>query len=163
MAYPLAFFDSLNPVTLLMLGIVALLLFGERLPEVGRTWGRRILTKWRRLERFSERVLPPSERFFARHGGKTVFFGRFIAILRITSAWLAGVSRMPWWQFFFWNASGGILWATLVSLLAYYVGKAAAEALNRYGLFAGLAIAGAAAVVLVLLHLWRRRIVPEDA
>ncbi len=130
---------------------------------VGRTWGRRILTKWRRLERFSERVLPPSERFFARHGGKTVFFGRFIAILRITSAWLAGVSRMPWWQFFFWNASGGILWATLVSLLAYYVGKAAAEALNRYGLFAGLAIAGAAAVVLVLLHLWRRRIVPEDA
>ena len=130
---------------------------------IGRTWGRNVLTKWKRLERFSQRVLPPSERFFARHGGKTVFFGRFIAILRITSAWLAGASRMPWWQFLFWNAAGGILWATLVGLLAYYVGKAAAEALNRYGLFGGLAIVGSAAVVLGLIHLWRRRIVPEDA
>ena len=46
---------------------------------IGREWGRALLTRWRRLERFSARALPPSERFFAKHGDKTVFIGRFIA------------------------------------------------------------------------------------
>ena len=57
------------------------------------------------------KVLPPSERFFEKHGAKTVFFGRFIALLRVTAAWLAGISHMPWWRFFVWNAAGGIVWA----------------------------------------------------
>ena len=114
------------------------------------------------LARTSARIIPPSERFFARHGGKTVFFGRFIALLRITSAWLAGVSRMPWWQFLFWNAAGGILWATLVSLLAFYVGKAAAEAFNQYGLIGAGVIVGVVVIAVGLLHFWRKRIVPED-
>ena len=71
-----------------------------------------------------------------RHGGKTVFFGRFVAILRFTAAWVAGLGRMPWWRFLFWNAAGGIVWATAVGLVAYYGGKAAADAIERYGLFA---------------------------
>jgi membrane protein DedA with SNARE-associated domain len=129
---------------------------------VGRTWGRSALTRWRRLEGFSQRVLPPSERFFERHGGKTVFFARFIAILRFTAAWLAGVNRMPWWRFLLWNAAGGILWATGVGLLAYYVGKAAAEAFDRYGLFAGAAVLGLIVLALVGLHFWRKRMVPEE-
>ena len=61
-----------------------------------------------------------------RHGAKTVFFGRFIAILRFTAAWVAGLGRMPWWRFLFWNAAGGIVWATAVGLVAYYGGQAAA-------------------------------------
>jgi membrane protein DedA with SNARE-associated domain len=65
-----------------------------------------------------------------------VFFGRFIAVLRVTAAWIAGLSHMHWWRFFAWNAAGGIAWATLVGLLAYFLGDAAAEALSRYGLFA---------------------------
>ena len=129
---------------------------------VGRTWGRKLLTRWKRLERFSEKVLPPAERFFARHGSKAVFFGRFIAVLRITAAWLAGVTRMPWWKFLFWNASGGIIWATLVSLLAYYLGKAVAEAVNHYGLIGGGALVGVLILALGLVHFWRRRIVPEE-
>src|SRR5919197_3438687 len=83
----------------------------------GRIWGRKLLTRWKRLERFADRVLPPSERFFARHGGKTVFFARFIAILRFTAAWLAGVTRMTWWRFLFWNAAGGVCWAAGVGVL----------------------------------------------
>jgi membrane protein DedA with SNARE-associated domain len=81
-----------------------------------------------------------------RHGAKTVFFGRFVAILRFTAAWVAGIGRMPWWRFLFWNALGGIVWATAVGLVSYYSGKAAADAIQRYGYFA----AGAVAVVLVL-------------
>jgi membrane protein DedA with SNARE-associated domain len=128
---------------------------------VARRWGRQILARSKRAQRFAERVLPPSERFFERHGGKTVFFARFIAILRFTAAWLAGLSRMPWWRFFFWNATGGICWATGVGLLAYYGGKAAADAFDRYGLIGAGAVIGAALLVLAVIHFWRRRIVPE--
>src|SRR5262245_47988604 len=128
---------------------------------VGRIWGKKILTVWGPLERFSEKVLPASERFFARHGGKTVFFARFIAILRFTAAWLAGVAHMAWWRFFFWNAAGGIAWATGVGLLAYYGGKAAADAFDRYGWIGAAGVVASAALVLVFIHIWRRRITPE--
>jgi membrane protein DedA with SNARE-associated domain len=128
---------------------------------VGRHWGRRLLTRWRRLRRFSERVLPASERFFAKHGDKTVFIGRFIAILRFTAAWMAGVAHMPWWRFLVFNAAGGICWATLVALLAFYVGRAAADAFNRYGLIGAGVILAAAAAVLVVLHVLRRRVATE--
>jgi membrane protein DedA with SNARE-associated domain len=128
---------------------------------VGRIWGRKLLTRWKRLERFAERVLPPSERFFARHGGKTVFFGRFIAILRFTAAWLAGVTRMTWWRFLFWNAAGGICWATGVGLLAYYGGKAAADAFDKYGWIGAAGILLTIGIVLGVIHVWRRRVEPK--
>jgi membrane protein DedA with SNARE-associated domain len=129
---------------------------------VGRIWGRRILTSSRRLQRFAARVLPPAERFFAKHGDKTVFIGRFIAILRFTAAWMAGVAHMRWWRFLAFNAAGGICWATLVALLAYYVGRAAADAFNQYGLIGAGAILTVAAAVLVVVHVLRRRVATES-
>jgi membrane protein DedA with SNARE-associated domain len=129
---------------------------------IGRTGGRRVLERWGPLKRWSERVLPWSERFFRRHGAKTVFLGRFFAVLRVTAAWMAGVSHMPWWRFFAWNAAGGICWALLVGLLAFYFGHAAADAVNTYGLIGGVALVGIAAVVLVLLHLWKKRLMQAE-
>ena len=125
---------------------------------IGRIGGRRLLERWEPIARYSRRALPPAERFFNRHGGKTVFIGRFVAVLRVTAAWLAGISHMTWWRFFLWNAAGGIAWATLVGTLAYYAGKAAADAVSRYGLYAlgGLAVLGI--VAFVGLHLWRKRV-----
>ncbi len=129
---------------------------------VGRTGGRTLLSRWRRVERFAERVLPPAERFFARHGGKTVFLGRFVAVLRVTAAWMAGISRMPWWRFFAWNAAGGIVWATLVGLVTFYVGRAAAEAIGRYGLIGGAVAIVGALIVIGAFHFWRRRMLQSD-
>src|SRR5213595_290997 len=74
----------------------------------GRLGGRRLLERWEPLERHASRVLPWSERFFQRHGGKTIFLARFVAVLRVTAALVAGISRMHWWLFFLWNAAGGI-------------------------------------------------------
>jgi membrane protein DedA with SNARE-associated domain len=125
---------------------------------IGRLGGRALFERWRWLRRYSERVLPRAEHLIARHGGKTVFFGRFIAVLRYTAAWVAGLGRMHWWKFFFWNAAGGICWATLVGLLSYYVGKAAAQAFGTYGLFAGAGVVALIAVVALVSHLARRRI-----
>ncbi|MGZ4292576.1 MAG: DedA family protein, partial [Gaiellaceae bacterium] len=104
----------------------------------------------------------PSERFFEKHGPKAVFFGRFIAVLRVTAAWLAGLSHMQWWRFFAWNAAGGIIWATGVSLLAYWAGKAVAEAVGKYGLYAVVALLVLGALGLVALRVWRKRVIEED-
>jgi membrane protein DedA with SNARE-associated domain len=126
---------------------------------LGRVGGRKLIERWEFTRRYAEKALPPSERFFERHGAKTVFFGRFIALLRVTAAWLAGLSRMHWWEFAAWNAAGGIVWATGVSLLAYWAGKAAADAVGRYGLYGALAVIVLGALGFLALRLWRKRIV----
>lgn len=127
---------------------------------VGRTGGRALLERWGPIKRYSERVLPPGERFFRKHGGKTVFIGRFVSVLRVTAAWLAGITHMPWWRFFLWNAAGGIIWATLVSLLAYYFGKAAADAVATYGIYALVAIVVLAAIAFVVMRVVKKRVEP---
>jgi membrane protein DedA with SNARE-associated domain len=126
---------------------------------LGRLGGRKLLERWEITRRYAEKALPPSERFFRRHGGKTVFLGRFVALLRVTSAWLAGISRMHWWKFFAWNAAGGIVWAAGTSLLAYWAGQAAADAVSKYGLYAVVGIVVAVVLGLVALRFWRNRIV----
>ena len=125
---------------------------------LGRLGGRKLLERFDFTRRYAERALPPAERFFKRHGGKTVFFGRFVAFLRITSAWLAGISRMHWWQFFAWNALGGIVWAAGTGLLAYWAGKAAADAVQRYGLYAVVVLVVLGVIALVGIRFWRKRV-----
>jgi membrane protein DedA with SNARE-associated domain len=124
---------------------------------LGRVGGRRLLERWRLTRHWAERALPRGERFFRRHGGKTVFIGRFVAFLRVTAAWLAGISHMPWWRFFLWNAAGGIVWAMGVGVVAYYFGRAAADAIGRYGLYGAAVVVVAAAIVFVALKVVHRR------
>jgi membrane protein DedA with SNARE-associated domain len=125
---------------------------------IGRWGGRALFERNRWLQRWSDAVLPRAEGLMQRHGGKMVFFGRFIAILRFTAAWIAGLGRMNWWRFLFWNALGGVVWATVFGLLAYYGGKAAAEAFARYGAFAAAAVVALAVIVWLALHFGRRRL-----
>jgi len=127
---------------------------------IGRTGGRALLERWGPVRRYAERALPPGERFFARHGGKTVFIGRFVAVLRVTAAWLAGITHMSWWRFFLWNAAGGIVWATGVSLLAFYFGKAAADAVATYGVYALIVIVVGAVIAFVVMRLLKKRLEP---
>jgi membrane protein DedA with SNARE-associated domain len=124
---------------------------------IGREGGRRLLYHWSWLGRYSDRVLPPAERFFERHGGKAVFFARFFGGLRVTGAWMAGITRMQWWRFFAWNAAGGIVWAVGVGLLAYFAGQAAADTIARWGVYGGIAVAVLIVFVIAALHVWRRR------
>jgi membrane protein DedA with SNARE-associated domain len=115
---------------------------------IGRRVGRRLLLREGRWASQRRRLLELGEPFFARHGPKAVFLGRWLTGLRITSAWLAGVNRMAWPTFLFWNALGGICWATSVALLAYFLGRGAERVVNAAG--AG----GAVAVVLGGVALW---------
>ncbi|GHO61108.1 DedA family protein [Ktedonobacter robiniae] len=89
---------------------------------IGRTGGRRFVERFGKYFFLKTSHLEYAERFFARHGAKTVFFGRFITFLRIWAAFLAGMNQMPWRAFMFYNALGGITWATLIGSLGYLSG-----------------------------------------
>jgi membrane protein DedA with SNARE-associated domain len=129
---------------------------------LGRKGGTALLRRTPIVREHFARALPPAERFFRRHGAKTVFIGRFIAILRVTAAWLAGISRMPWWRFLLWNAAGGIVWAALVAVVAYQFGRAAADAIGHYGVYAAIAIVVLAAIAFVVVKVFRRRVVERS-
>ncbi len=89
---------------------------------IGREGGYRLIHRYGRYIRLNERRLKVGVYLFRKHGGKVVFFGRFVAVLRAWAAFLAGVSRMPWPRFLLFNALGGIIWATLYGLGGYLLG-----------------------------------------
>jgi membrane-associated protein len=122
---------------------------------IGRRVGRRVLLAPGPLERHRRRVIEVGEPFFERHGPKAVFLGRWVTGLRITSAWLAGVNRMAWPTFLFWNALGGICWATSIALLAYFVGRGAERFVNIAGLGGAVVVVVGAAVAWFIVR--RRR------
>lgn len=126
--------------------------------ELGRRGGRRLLHRLSWLERWSRPGLDASERFFKRHGAKTVFVARFLPVLRVTAAWMAGLGKMRWWVFAVANAVGSVAWAVTVGLVVYWAGDAAAHAIQHYGAYAAIAIGLAIVVVIAALHVWRKRL-----
>jgi len=154
---------ELNIVEVIAVAAVAAII-GDNLGYwAGRTGGRKLLERSKFLSRWMDRVLPWAEGFFHRHGAKTIFIGRFFSVLRVTAAWMAGVSRMPWLKFLAWNSAGGICWAVLVGLVAYYLGHAAADAISRYGLIGGVALVVLAALALVGFHFWKKRLLRAES
>ena len=89
---------------------------------VGREGGRPFVLRWGRYVFITSERLARAERFFAHHGGKAVFLARFVAGLRIFGALVAGISRMHWRTFFFYNALGGAVWATAAVMVGYLLG-----------------------------------------
>jgi membrane-associated protein len=119
---------------------------------IGRKLGRRLLMAKGPFHRHRLRLVEMGEPFFERHGPKAVFLGRWVAGLRITSAWLAGVNRMAWPTFLFWNALGGIAWAISVALLAYFLGHGAERVVQALGTGAAIAVVTAGLLVWVVLR-----------
>lgn len=107
----------------------------------GQRFGYPLLRRYGRLLRIDDRRIGLGQWLFDRHGGKVVFFGRFVAVLRALAALLAGMNRMEWWRFFFFNATGGVVWATLFGGAAFLFGD---RAVRVHG---WVAAAGAVAAV----------------
>ncbi len=123
---------------------------------LGRKGARRLLERPGRLQEHRRGLLRRGEAFFARHGGKTVFLGRWLPFLRVTAAWLAGANHMPWPRFLAWNAAGGIGWAVTIGLLAYFVGEAAIAVLHAAG-YVALGVVVAAVIAGAAWALLKRR------
>jgi len=88
----------------------------------GREGGRPFVLRWGRYVGITPERLARAEAFFFRHGGKAVFLARFVAGLRVFGALVAGISRMPWRTFAFYNALGAVVWATAVVLAGFLLG-----------------------------------------
>ncbi|MBT2400612.1 DedA family protein [Streptomyces sp. ISL-100] len=109
---------------------------------IGRRGGRPLLAKLGRKfpKHFGEANIAMAERSFEKWGMWAVFFGRFVALLRIFAGPLAGVLRMPYWKFLIANVFGGILWAGGTTAVIYSVGVVAEAWLKRFS-WLGLVVA----------------------
>ena len=135
----------------ILIGVVSAIV-GDNLGYLlGRKLGREVLIARGPLHEHRRRAIEAGDRFFARHGPKAVFIARWIALVRFAAAWLAGIDRMPFRQFFFWNALGGITWGITFGLVGYFGGHAAANVLAQAGIIGaivlGMVVVGAFAYV----------------
>lgn len=114
---------SLNIVGVVISTTIGTILGGSGGYWIGRVGGRGLLERFGHVLRVDRTRLERTEAYFDRHGVKTVFFARFVALLRIFGSLMAGVAHMPFATFTAVNAVGGFLWAATFSALGYVFGK----------------------------------------
>ena len=133
------------PISTVLLVAAGAAIVGDNLGYLlGRKGGRWLLERPGFLLDQRRRVLERGEAFFARHGSRAVFLGRWVPFARYTAAWLAGTHRMPWPTFLLWNALGAVAWAASIGLLGFFLGAATER------LFGELSVVGIAVVLSAL-------------
>jgi len=130
--------------------------------EMGRRLGRPALLHYGKRFGLNDARLAKAEVFFARHGSKAVFLGRFVGFARALVPFLAGSSRMPYRKFLPYNAIGAVLWAAGVTLLGYFLG-AGWQTAERWIGRAGALLGGILIFALLLIWLWRWTVHHESA
>jgi membrane protein DedA with SNARE-associated domain len=119
---------------------------------VGHYGGYPLLRRYGSRIRLDETKLKVGKLVFDRHGGKVVFFGRFVSVLRTYAAFLAGVNQMAYARFFAYNAAGGIIWSAIYAFGFYFAGSA----LSKVRGTVDIAIGVAAAVIVIGFLVWLR-------
>jgi membrane protein DedA with SNARE-associated domain len=115
---------------------------------VGREWGLTLLLRYGRYIGIDQKKLKVGQYLFLKHGGKIVFFGRFVALLRAFAAVLAGANRYSPRLFFVYNALGGVVWASLMGGLGYIFGLQVEHIVGPLG------IAALVVVILISVAAW---------
>jgi membrane protein DedA with SNARE-associated domain len=143
----------LNPWLIFLVASAAAIIGDNIGYWIGDKGGYRLARRYGSRVRLDERKLKTARYLFDLHGGKVVFFGRFVSVLRTYAAFLAGTSKMRWRRFLPANAAGGIVWAGVWTLAAYLAG----DALKRASGTINLIFIGAAVVAIVIAILLVRR------
>lgn len=99
---------------------------------------------------FRREYIESTQKFYNRHGGKTIIIARFLAYVRTFAPVIAGVGKMPWYRFAFFNVIGGILWGVSLPLIGYWVGYSF-PGIDRYFIWFLII----SAHVLIILTLWK--------
>ena len=120
---------------------------------IGRYGGAKLLLRYGHKVRLDEKRLKLGIWVFRRHGGKVVFWGRFVSILRTYAAFLAGTNNMGWLRFLVFNAAGGITWATVFGLAYYEFGSTLKSLSTTIDIVLGVA----GTVILVGFAIWTKR------
>jgi len=119
---------------------------------IGRKWGAELLRRHGKFVLMDEGRIRLGQYLFERHGAKIVFFGRFVAFLRVLAAVLAGVNKYRWGPFLFYNAAGGIVWATVMGVGSYLFGEALHRVSGPLGILALVGIVGGVIGFAYLVH-----------
>ena len=120
---------------------------------IGDKGGYRLIHRYGHHVRVDESKIKIGRLVFDRHGGKVVFFGRFVSVLRTYAAFLAGTLKMHWRRFLPYNAAGGIVWAAIYTFIPYQVGSAINRVSSTVAIVAGVV----AAVIIVASVVMVRR------
>jgi membrane protein DedA with SNARE-associated domain len=138
-----------------LIGAVAGAVLGDSVSFwIGRRFGGAIARLWP----FSRNpdLLPRGIRFFERHGGKSVFIGRFFGPIRAVIPLAAGIMRMPRIRFWFANVTSAIVWAPMLLLVGDAVGQAGDRLIGSANtvllVFGGLTLFGIAGVAWAVLR-----------
>lgn len=123
---------------------------------IGRSGGLALVERYGPRVGLSAEKLEKARRYFEKHGARTVFLGRFVALLRILANVLAGVAKMDFARFMLYNTLGAVCWSVLFGALGYFFGQNLPRLEHSLGR-AGLVVLGAVVVVGVGVVLWRRR------
>jgi undecaprenyl-diphosphatase len=122
---------------------------------LGRSYGQSLIKRFGRFFLFDEKRLMAAQKYYKKHGGKTVFIGRFMSILRSFGPVVAGIGKMPWRTFSLWSVASCIVWAAVFTILGYFFGKSW-EVIENYIGWGG-AVAFVLGVIVVLWFLHRKR------
>ena len=112
---------------------------------LGRVGGRRLLERWWPDGRLAE-LLAATDRFFQRHGPKSVFLARFVPGFKVAIAPAAGIARMRLAHFLLWHLLAAIVFAVGFGLLGYFAGAAVVNAVERFGGYGAVALAALALI-----------------
>ncbi len=126
---------------------------------IGKKFGRRIIKRLEKFPIFKAEHIEKAEKFYKDHGSKTVFLGRFTAILRTYSALFAGIFDMHYTTFFLYNLSGGVLWSIIFGFVGFIIGNnlpLLGKIITDFNLFFWV-IVGAIVVWLVAKHFLVKR------
>jgi membrane protein DedA with SNARE-associated domain len=121
--------------------------------SIGRYGGAKLLLRYGHKIRLDEGRLKIGIWLFRRHGGKVVFWGRFVSILRTWAAFLAGANHMQWPRFLFFNAAGAIVWATAFGVVYYVFG----DAIRRLSTAIDITFGVVGLALVVAFVVWTRR------
>jgi membrane protein DedA with SNARE-associated domain len=125
---------------------------------IGDKGGYALLRRYGKYVRLDEPKLKIGRYVFDRHGGKVVFFGRFVSVLRAYAAFLAGTNRMPWRRFLIFNAAGGVIWSAIYAFVSYWVGNSLRHASGAINFGLGGAAVVAIATAFVVLRRQTRKL-----
>jgi membrane protein DedA with SNARE-associated domain len=124
---------------------------------LGRRVGREVLEAEGPFQARRLKLIAFGDHYFAKHGAKTVFLGRWIALVRFAIAWLAGIDEMPFRTFLFWNALSAVSWTVTYSLVGYFGGSGIADVITKVGIGAAVVVGVAIVVGVGWLKLRARR------
>jgi membrane-associated protein len=135
--------------------LVPILILGAVLGDNAGYWTGKKFGKWLMRQKesffFQKKHLIKAEKFYEQHGGKTLILARFMPAIRTFAPIAAGIARMDYNKFFFNNVSGGVLWATSMTLGGYFLGRVIPD-VDKY-LLPIIAVIVIVSVIPAVLHM----------